>query len=101
MCSVRGNWRRCSIALILLICIAAPVVELFDQWDQSVRDDSEATVVLVALCVGVALVAARVLTRPTIQSSRYIAAASKPVERRRAALRLPFADAGPPLILRV
>ena len=64
MFSVGGNWRRWSIALILLICIGAPVVDLFDQWDQSVRDDSEATVVLVALCVGVVLVAARVLTSP-------------------------------------
>lgn len=99
---VSVSCRRLSIALILLICIAAPVVELFDHWDQSLQNDTEATVVVVALCIGLALVTAGALTNPpTPQSSRTIGLSPRRLERRRAIPRIPFADTGPPLILRV
>jgi hypothetical protein len=99
---VCGNWRRVSIALILLISVASPVVELFDRWDQSLQNDTEATVIIVALCVGVALVTARALTKPPgIQSSRRIAPTPTRHDRRRATARIPLADTGPPLILRL
>ena len=49
--------RRTAAAAILAICIGAPIVEAFDQWDQTLQDgnDTEANVVVVALCVGLAI----------------------------------------------
>jgi hypothetical protein len=46
--------RRLLIALIVLICLGAPVVEMFDQWDHTAQDgaDTEADAVIVVLCVG-------------------------------------------------
>jgi hypothetical protein len=90
------------MALTFLICLAAPVVELFDQWDQSLQNDTEETVVIVALCVGAVLLAARALVHPpTMQSSRHIAGSPGRPDRPRAFLKTPFSDTGPPLPLRV
>ena len=49
--------RRFAVAAILAICIGGPVVEMFDQWDHSLQDgnDTEANVVVAALCIGVAM----------------------------------------------
>ena len=49
--------RHLAIAIIVAICIAAPIAEMFDQWDHTYRDgsDTELNVVVIALCVGVAL----------------------------------------------
>src|SRR5437899_9117063 len=49
--------RRFAVAAILAICIGAPVVEMFDQWDHTLQDgnDTEANVVIAALCIGVAV----------------------------------------------
>jgi hypothetical protein len=99
---VSAEWRRLLMALILLIAVASPVVELFDQWDQSLQNDTEATVVIVVLCVGAVLLAARALIRPpTIQSSRHFAGCPPRIERPLAFLKTPFVDTGPPLVLRV
>ena len=44
-------------AAIVAICVLVPAVEAFDKWDQTLRDgnDTEATVVIAAVCVGFAL----------------------------------------------
>ena len=44
-------------AVIVAICIGVPAVEAFDRWDQTLADgnDTEANVVVAALCVGLAL----------------------------------------------
>src|SRR5262245_38358728 len=58
--------RRYLSAAIIAVCIVVPLVEAFDTWDQTLRDDNdtEATVVIAALCVGFALtVAASAVTR--------------------------------------
>jgi hypothetical protein len=49
--------RRFAVAAILAICIGGPIVEMFDQWDHSLQDgnDTEANVVVAALCIGVAM----------------------------------------------
>ena len=49
--------RRLAVAAILAICIGAPIVEIFDQWDHTFQDgnDTEANVVIAALCIGVAV----------------------------------------------
>ena len=60
------GFRRYLSAAIIAVCIVVPLVEAFDTWDQTLRNDndSEATVVIAALCVGFALtVAASAVTR--------------------------------------
>jgi len=44
-------------AAIVAICIAVPLAESFDTWDRTAQDgnDTEANVVIVALCVGLVL----------------------------------------------
>jgi hypothetical protein len=39
------------------MCIGGPIVEMFDQWDHTLQDgnDTEANVVVAALCIGVAM----------------------------------------------
>lgn len=46
-----------AVAAIVAICIGGPIVEMFDQWDQTVQDgnDTEANVVIAALCLGVGI----------------------------------------------
>ena len=53
--TVRGQ--RLTRALILTVCLGAPLVEAFDRWDDTLRDgnDTEANLVIAALCVGFAL----------------------------------------------
>lgn len=48
--------RRFATGMILAICIGAPVLEMFDQWDRTLQDgnDTEINLVIAALCVGVA-----------------------------------------------
>ena len=48
--------RRFATGVILAICIGAPILEMFDQWDRTLEDgnDTEINLVVVALCVGVA-----------------------------------------------
>ncbi len=58
--------RRFAIGVILAICIGAPILEMFDQWDRTLENgnDTEINLVVVALCVGVALsVAGAVVAR--------------------------------------
>jgi hypothetical protein len=49
--------RRLVGVAIVAICIGMPLIESFDSWDHTLTDgnDTEANVVLVALCVGLAL----------------------------------------------
>src|SRR5882672_8671814 len=55
--------RRFATGVILAMCIGAPVLEMFDQWDRTLEDgnDTEINLVVVALCVGVAFSAAGAL----------------------------------------
>jgi len=50
------GFRRVVIAAIVAICIVVPAIEMFDRWDQTIQDgnDTEANVVIAALCVGLA-----------------------------------------------
>src|SRR5262245_25962970 len=52
--------RRLFGAAIIAICIVVPLVESLDTWDNTLSDgnDTEANVVIAALCVGMALSAA-------------------------------------------
>jgi hypothetical protein len=49
--------RRLFGAVVIAVCVVVPMVEAFDTWDHTLSDgnDTEANVVIAALCVGVAL----------------------------------------------
>jgi hypothetical protein len=57
--------RRIITALIEAICVGGPMVEAFDRWDHTLQDgnDTEADVVIVALCVGLAFSVAKLRVR--------------------------------------
>jgi hypothetical protein len=61
--------RRLLGALIVAICIGVPFVESFDTWDHTARDgnDTEANVVVAALCVGLTLSASAPIVVRTIR----------------------------------
>jgi len=52
-------------ALLLAVCVGAPVLEMVDRWDHTLQDgnDTESNLVLVVICVGVGLIAATALLR--------------------------------------
>src|SRR6516225_3816340 len=52
--------RRLFTVLLFSICVGAPVLEMFDQWDHTAQDgnDTETNLVISVLCVAVGLVAA-------------------------------------------
>src|SRR5215472_5842964 len=54
---------RTTVTLALLICVICPLVETFDNWDHTIRtgNDTEYTLVVLALCVGVAYSFARLV----------------------------------------
>jgi hypothetical protein len=53
---------RGIVAIVLLACFVCPVVELFDYWDHTISgagNDTEYTLVVVALCIGIVFSVAR------------------------------------------
>lgn len=98
--------RRFVIASILAICLGAPVVEMFDQWDHTLQDgnDTEASVVVVALCIGMGLsfagiVAARIRAMSSHSDLRTFA--SVPAGVTASAFGAPIPTGSPPSPLRV
>jgi hypothetical protein len=53
-----------TVALVLFICFVCPFVEMFDQWDHTIQtgNDIEYALVVLALCVGVAHMFARLIS---------------------------------------
>ena len=99
--------RRLAIAAILAICLGAPIAELFDSWDQNLQagNDTEANVVVVVLCVGVAFAIGTIVV---INRIRGLASSSAgrvvaPVAAPQAIVSLlgPAPTVSPPAILRV
>jgi hypothetical protein len=52
-------------AILLAVCIGAPLAEMFDRWDRTAQDgnDTESSLVVVAVCIGVGMVAAAAMLR--------------------------------------
>jgi hypothetical protein len=44
-------------AIVVALCVMAPIAEAFDSWDRTLQDgnDTEANVVVAAVCVGIVL----------------------------------------------
>ena len=99
--------RRLFIAAILAISLGAPIVELFDSWDQSLQtgNDTEANLAVVVLCVGVAFaigtvaIAGRIRSLSSTSAGRVIARSV--VVRDVASALAPVPTVSPPAILRV
>ncbi len=97
--------RRFVIVSILIACLAGPVVEMFDQWDRTYQNgnDTEANVVVVALCIGAAFAVAGVVSAKiracSLQINRrlttFIDLAAAPITFRR-----PVPTTSPPAQLR-
>ena len=52
---MRSRLLHVGIVFILVVCLVCRLVEMFDRWDRTLQTgiDSEYTLVLLALCVGV------------------------------------------------
>ena len=99
--------RRLFIAAIIAIALGAPVVELFDSWDQSLQSgtDTEANVAVVALCMGVAfaigtvVIAGRIRALSSALTGRVVTL--RVAVRDVASVLGPVPTVSPPTILRV
>lgn len=103
---MRAPLRRLFVAVLLTVCVGAPVLEAFDRWDHTLQDgnDSEGNLVVVVLCVGVGLITAGVVLRVRL------AVMGRGLRQRSPSPLMPHADisrilpipqASPPTILRV
>jgi len=100
--------RRAVIAAILAICLIVPALEIFDRWDHTFQDgnDTEADLVVAALCVGVALAIGTTVIVARIRALASGAAAVVVVAPTSmffpvVSLALPFPTSRPPTPLRV
>jgi hypothetical protein len=60
---MRTRMSRAAVMIVLLTCVVCPVVETFDHWDRTLQTghDTEYTLVILALCVGVVYTLARLI----------------------------------------
>ena len=99
--------RRLFIAAIIAISLGAPIVDLFDTWDQSLETgtDTEANVAVVALCIGIAfaigtiVIAGRIRALSSALAVRVIA--TRVAVRDVASVLAPVPTVSPPAVLRV
>lgn len=51
------------VVVVLLVCLVCPLAEMFDQWDHTLQtgNDSEYTLVILALCVGASFLLKRLI----------------------------------------
>jgi len=103
---VRTRLRRVFGAILLSVCIGAPIAEMFDRWDRTAQDgnDTESNLVIVAVCIGIGFVAAastlrRVcpLTTPSLIARPRVSFAPL----RELCVVVPTPNGSPPLALRI
>jgi hypothetical protein len=99
--------RRFAVAAILAICIGGPIVEMFDQWDHTFQDgnDTEANVIVSALCIGVAMAIGTIVVvariRALSSSARGYAVACRTPSFAVPSFASPIPTTSPPTPLRV
>ena len=99
--------RRFVGTVIVALCLGAPIVELFDRWDHTLQDgnDTEANVVVAALCVGLAFAIGTMVVvnriRALSSTSVMRVVVSPVVPREIASFLRPPPTSSPPTILRV
>lgn len=67
---MRSRASRITVTLVLLICVIFPLLETLDTWDHTADtgNDTEYTLVVLALCVGVSYSFARYIFKSTLLS---------------------------------
>src|ERR1700730_8539998 len=67
-----SRFPRAVVTLVLTICLVCPLVEMFDHWDHAIQtgNDTEYSLVALALCVGVAYSFARFIAKCPL--ARYV-----------------------------
>jgi hypothetical protein len=100
--------RRFVGTVIVAICLGAPIVEVFDWWDQTAQDgnDTEANVVVAALCVGLALsavgrIAAKIQMLSMPCDERSVCSTDRGTRTRRVLIGPPIPTSSPPIALRI
>ena len=95
-----------AIGVIVAICLCAPMLETVDRWDHTLQDgnDTEMSLVVVALCVGVALsvagaIVACVRSQVRTQSGFVFIPASLVLSQR--TFGVPIPNSSPPTALRI
>src|SRR5258707_14937995 len=65
---MRSRASRIAVTFVLLTCLVCPLVETFDNWDDTIQtgNDTEYGLVVLALCVGVAYSFARFISKSTL-----------------------------------
>jgi hypothetical protein len=99
--------RRLFITALISICLGASIVEMFDSWDQTLKDgnDTEANVAVAALCIGVAfaigtmVVANRIRALSSTSAGRIVV--SRAFVHALAPVLAPLPTSSPPTVLRV
>ena len=96
---------RFVATLALLICFGCPILEVFDYWDRTTQtgNDTEYTLVVLALCVGAALIFARLSDNDRVfrVASRFGFRSASSFCLALALLFLPEVSLSPPLTLRL
>jgi hypothetical protein len=90
--SMRSRASLPTVALVLLTCFVCPLVEMFDRWDDTLRtgNDTEYVLVVLALCVGVAYLFARLIFQfPLLRSAAELVSDSS-ADKPRASAAPPF-----------
>ena len=101
--------RRLLGVIVVIVCIAVPLVEAFDSWDRTLEDgnDTEANAVLVAVTVGVALsLAPKLIAQPLVALPDAAgvgrgSAPATPLAERPTVVPVPVPTGSPPLALRI
>jgi hypothetical protein len=98
--------RRVLGAILLAVCIGAPVAEMFDRWDRTAQDgnDTESNLVVVAVCIGVGMVAAAAMLRrirPVTTAYFIVRPLATPPRLAEPGVALPTPHSSPPLALRI
>jgi hypothetical protein len=107
--SMRSRASLITVALTLLTCLVCPLVEMFDRWDDTLRtgNDVEYALVVLALCIGVAYLFARLVFRfPLLRSAAELisdSSAHRPLASAPPAARwvIPIPISPPALALRI
>jgi hypothetical protein len=98
-----------TVTIVLLTCLICPLVEMFDNWDHTIQtgNDTEYTLVVLALCVGVAYSFARFIFKSAllgfVANSLFVSCAQKSFFTGLSSFALPPFDVAspPPLPLRI
>jgi hypothetical protein len=103
--AMRARTSRITAMVVLLTCLICPILETFDSWDDTVQtgNDTEYTLVILALCVGIAYSFARFIFKSgllgLVVKSVCSSCAQKSVLSPPCSLTLLFFDAtSPPLL---